>query len=340
MAGPVDLTSLPLGDNMYTTSGPKKGYVYICHVMSGGQGAMVNGPWIHGNTWDETAKVAVQGNVSWPDAFANFTASGGMRYVKSNDEPTNHTTGVFPIAVTDPAHQYDGNQSSITAQNTSLSFPENPTVASTPNCIYGMVGVMTNGVTLNDAFDALYRDAPAHEEQDSCDGHPNNEEGYHYHNLSPCFKTPLETQVIGWADDGFPITGPQVADGKYLSTADLDECHGLTSTIDLDGKSVTTYHYVMTYDFPYSVSCFRGKSYEPHPGGGSGLQNGQSSGSQQSGMTQTGGQSGTPPTPPQAALDACSGKSSGASCSFSAPMGTVNGTCQTPPNSSIACVPQ
>ncbi|MET0629048.1 MAG: hypothetical protein ABW033_11390, partial [Acidimicrobiia bacterium] len=33
---------------------------------------------------------------------------------------------------------------------------------------------------------------------------------------------------------------------------------GITSKVQLDGRSVTTYHYVMTQDFPYSVSCFRG----------------------------------------------------------------------------------
>ena len=30
-----------------------------------------------------------------------------------------------------------------------------------------------------------------------------------------------------------------------------------SSTVKVDGKNVTTYHYVMTQDFPYSVSCFR-----------------------------------------------------------------------------------
>jgi len=27
--------------------------------------------------------------------------------------------------------------------------------------------------------------------------------------------------------------------------------------VKINGKKVTTYHYVMTQDFPYSVSCFR-----------------------------------------------------------------------------------
>jgi hypothetical protein len=29
------------------------------------------------------------------------------------------------------------------------------------------------------------------------------------------------------------------------------------SDVLVDGEVVTTYHYVMTQDFPYSVSCFR-----------------------------------------------------------------------------------
>ena len=80
---------------------------------------------------------------------------------------------------------------------------------------------------------------------------------YHYHTLSSCIDDTSVSTVIGYALDGFPITGPKVGAQSILTTADLDECHGITSTVTLDGKSVTTYHYVMTQDFPYSVSCFR-----------------------------------------------------------------------------------
>jgi hypothetical protein len=48
-----------------------------------------------------------------------------------------------------------------------------------------------------------------------------------------------------------------VGNDNILTTKDLDECHGITSTVQLDGKSVTAYHYVMTQDFPYSASCMR-----------------------------------------------------------------------------------
>jgi hypothetical protein len=76
--------------------------------------------------------------------------------------------------------------------------------------------------------------------------------------------------VIGFALDGYPITGPKVGDKNYLTTSDLDECHGIVSDITLDGKKTTQYHYVMTQDFPYSVSCFRSTAIQSpaqHAGG-------------------------------------------------------------------------
>ena len=76
----------------------------------------------------------------------------------------------------------------------------------------------------------------------------------------------METGVALFdAFDGFPITGPKVDDKNVLTTSDLDECHGITSTVTLDGKAVTTYHYVMTQDFPYSVSCFRSTPVQAPP---------------------------------------------------------------------------
>jgi len=117
---------------------------------------------------------------------------------------------------------------------------------------------MTTGVALFDAFDAGGRDAGAWEVQDGCAGHPQISSEYHYHTLSSCIQDTSVITVIGWALDGFPITGPKVGTNNLLTTADLDQCHGITSTITVDGRAVTMYHYVMTQDFPYSVSCFRG----------------------------------------------------------------------------------
>ncbi len=255
----VTLSSLPLGDNKYSTTSPKKGYIYLCRVMNGGGGAQESGSWITGNTWNNDVKPHVEGAVSWPNATFRNKVTGSTRTLSGNGLPVGMTTGIFPISSTDPASQYDRNPNSIKAQTLNLTLPVNPQVSSTPNCMGGEVGVMLNGVPLFNGFDAEDRDAAAHEVQDSCDGHPEVTSEYHYHSLSSCFKDIKESTVLGFALDGFPITGPIQADGSYLTTDALDECHGTTSTITLDGKQVTMYHYVMTRDFPYSVSCFKGK---------------------------------------------------------------------------------
>ncbi len=253
---------LPVGDGRYRTSGAKKGYVYACAqyaqaLSQGGGGAQVRGPWFtNGNTeYDINEKAHVQGRVHW-DAQHSFTTKGKTRRVETNDLPT-HTSGTFPIDSSDPAYQYDRNPNSISAQAVSLALPKNPTYG-TPQCMGGVVGVMKTGVMLFSAFDAGGRDAGAWEVQDHCDAHPQMQGTYHYHSLSSCIKKVSVHHVIGWALDGFPITGPQVGGpNDVLTTRDLDVCHGITSKVRISGKAVTTYHYVMTEDFPYSVSCFR-----------------------------------------------------------------------------------
>lgn len=251
--------SVPLGDYKYVTDAAKKGYIYLCNVHQDNPGSMVNGPWISGDTWNFLKKVTVDGAVSWPNAVFSNVISGAYRVLTGNDLPISHTTGVFPVASSDDAHAYDPNPNTISAQSLKESLPASPAYSSTPYCMGGEVGIMLSGVALFNAFDAGLRDAPAHELQDSCDGHPQGSGEYHYHSLPSCLKDTSDTTVLGFAFDGFPITGPVVAPGKYLTTEDLDVCHGLTSEIMLDGKQVTTYHYVMTQDFPYSASCFRGK---------------------------------------------------------------------------------
>jgi hypothetical protein len=262
---------VPLGDYKYVTSGAKKGYVYLCNVHKDNPGSMVNGPWISGDSWNFLNKVSIDGSVSWPQASFSNSISGAYRTLSGNDLPINHTTGVFPVASGDDAHAYDPNPNTISAQTIKSSLPTNPTYSATPYCMGGEVGIMLTGVALFNAFDAGLRDAPAHELQDSCDGHPQGSGEYHYHSMSACFKDISVSTVLGYAYDGFPITGPMVAANKYLTTEDLDECHGLISTVTVDGKDTVTYHYVMTQDFPYSASCFRGKPVTTGPsvqGGG------------------------------------------------------------------------
>ena len=330
---------LPLGDKKFVTDGPKKGYVYLCHANTdpSGGGAQQKGPWIHGDTWNIQEKSIVSGHIKWRAAAFSLTTGSTTRTLSGNDLPF-HTTGVFPISSSDPAFKYDKNPNSIKTQSFSLTFPITPTYSDTPTCMGGEAGVMLTGVALFNGFDAGLRDAAAYEVQDSCQGHPQVSSEYHYHSLSSCITDVSETTVIGYALDGFPITGPKVAEKKYLTTDNLDECHGITSPIIMDGKEVTIYHYVMTQDFPYSVSCFRGKpvSLQVVSGGqGQGQQHAPSGIPQQTGQHNM-----MRPQTPQEAITACSGKTSGTACSFTTPNGSVTGTCGTPPGqTSTVCMP-
>jgi hypothetical protein len=112
-----DPTKVPLGDGRYTTSAPKKGYVYSCGPHTGGGGAHVNGPWIHGKTWDSTAKVYVQGSVHWKTVL-RITVSGAKLKITTNGLP-NHPTGIFPVQAGTAAAAYDRNPNSIRAQKLS-----------------------------------------------------------------------------------------------------------------------------------------------------------------------------------------------------------------------------
>lgn len=259
---------LPVGDSHYTTDKPKAGYIYACspyaqNIKADTGGAGTRGPWFtSSNTqYDSTKKAHVLGSVTWQAQFTN-TLSGNTRTIVTNDLPT-HPTGVFPIATTDPAYQYDRNPNTIKGQTLTYALSANPSYAVTPNCMGGQVGVMLTGIALFNAFDAGGRDAGAWEEQDSCSGHPEKEGEYHYHTLSICIKDVSVHTVVGYALDGYPITGPQVGENNMLTTSDLDECHGITSSYFVNGQSITGYHYVMTQDFPYSVSCFRATAIQP-----------------------------------------------------------------------------
>ncbi len=252
---------LPLGDGLYSNS-PKAGYIYSCQTSFNAAqgGASTAGPWIQGKYWNLSKKVAVSGSVSWPNSKVSITVQGTNRMIISNGLP-NHPTGVFPIASSDAAYSYDRNPNSIKEQNLSISLTANPTAAASPSCVgMGMIGIMTNGVPIFNGFDAGGRDAAANEVQDSCQGHPQQDGQYHYHSGSSCLNDTIvngTSSLLGYALDGFGIYG-SYDNGKKLSSADLDVCHGTTSMVMWDGKLVSMYHYVITDDFPYTIACFKG----------------------------------------------------------------------------------
>lgn len=264
----VDCTRLPLGDLRYSTTAAKAGSIYVCSAPNGGGPIVASAPWLNtaAGTFDLTKKYAVLGAVSWPGAFtATLANSGATRTVAGNGlQPAPYTTGTFPIQPTDPAAAYDRNPNAIASHAFSYTFPAVPVVNATPACVPagGPIAVTLTGVAVYNAFDAAGYDGVAHEVQDGCHGHPDPSSTYHYHGLiQMCSADPgsatTNSSLIGYALDGFGIYGPWY-NGKMLGTADLDACHGTASAVLWDGRLVTMYHYVSTYDFPYTIGCFRG----------------------------------------------------------------------------------
>jgi len=121
-----------------------------------------------------------------------------------------------------------------------------------------MIAITTTGVAIYSALDDAGRDAAAHEIQDVCDGHPQGKGQYHYHSASPCLPGAESNRVVGWALDGYPILGMQDANGKRLTDADLDACHGRTETVQV-GDRTYDYAYRLTREYPYTLGCFHGE---------------------------------------------------------------------------------
>ncbi|MDH2909788.1 MAG: YHYH protein [Candidatus Eremiobacteraeota bacterium] len=262
-SGPLNCTALPLGDRKYSST-PQQGYIYTCNTPTGSP-AVSAAPWLDttNGTWNVETKDIVEGSHSFAGTFSE-SVSGTTRSISSNGLPESPwTTGTFPISPSDPAYQYDRNPNTITAQNFNFTVPAHPTIASTPTCLTGgPIGITITGVAVFDGFDAAGYDAVAREVQDGCHGHPDQSGTYHVHGyLQTCVPdagSPTQnSSLLGYAADGFGIYGPWY-NGKILTTADLDECHGTTSPVEWDGQFVTMYHYVSTYDFPYTLGCYRG----------------------------------------------------------------------------------
>ena len=123
-AATADVHRLPLGDGRVSTTRARRGWVYECRQMSGGGGAIRNGPWIHSDgTFDLTAKPTVNGAVAWPAARVRITRRRGRVHVTGNGLPVRARTGRFPVAPGDDAYAYDPNPNAISAQRVSLTLP-------------------------------------------------------------------------------------------------------------------------------------------------------------------------------------------------------------------------
>lgn len=252
---------LPLGDGHTTTAGPKATWVFACMIPGGGGGASGATPWIDGTRWYPALKPRVSGSVTWSQASLKVSASGATRTITTMGVPTTQVTGTFPISQSDPVYVYDNNPNSIKPTSVTVSVPRYPKVAASASCLpMGPIGYTRNGVAIFNALDGENRDAAAHEMLDTCDGHPERTGQYHYHSGSRCIlrNATASSTRIGYALDGFGIYVERDADGKLLTNADLDACHGRTSTVMFNGVSQRMYHYVITRGYPYTLGCFRG----------------------------------------------------------------------------------
>lgn len=263
-SGTLNCAALPLGDSQYSTTTPAAGSVYVCDVPHG-PAPPGTGPWIDtaAGTWNALTKAVVTGRVSWPGTFS-ATRSGAALDVAGNGLPLAPvTTGTFPIPSSDAVYPYDRNPNRIEARAIRYALPYNPVPAAAPGCLRGgRIGVALNGVSVFDALDAAGHDAVAREGQDGCHGHPDPFSTNHYHGwLFVCVpdagSATRNSSLLGYALDGYGIYGPWY-NGKVLTSADLDVCHGTTSVVTWHGTATSVYHYVSTYDFPYTLGCYHG----------------------------------------------------------------------------------
>ena len=273
----IDPTRLPLGNKRIVTDAPRKGYIFTCdpfmYSMRTIIGATRTGPWVNEQamTYDITRKVFDRGRVEWPGRLS-VEARGTGRVIRGNGLPLPGVpTGIFPVPTQDPAYQFDPNPNAIAEQTIAFTVPLEPAFGAAPRCLYKEVGITLDGIQIHTGLDSSGRDENGYELNDTCGGKSQPGGGYHRSVLSDCTPHIREPRVVvGYALDGFPITGPYDADGAELTTANLDECHGTTSEIVWDGRKVNAYHYVLTRDFPYSVSCFKGTptryAFPPLPG--------------------------------------------------------------------------
>jgi len=218
-----------------------------------------------------------------------YTITGfaaGARIFLGNGLPST-LMGNFPVQPGDPAYSYYAALPGGTNPDTGQVYSSAAAIGISPYALQSYVPLtpiaspvgspntiqsLIVGITLTGAVwhfekapnnaDVLFNPVNALP-TDQCFGHPYYQQ-YHYHGYSwKCFPnqgTSGQSPVFGFALDGYPITGPRAADGHMLTNAELDECHGTTSTITMpDGSSKNTYHYVLNNQYPYSVGCFRGK---------------------------------------------------------------------------------
>ncbi len=231
-------------------------------------------PWVQDNTITISKIAIVPGAVKMKSEF-KITETKTTRRLKGNGIP-NHPIGIFPIPKSSEAYAYyaalpaqgyaNAAEIPVKPYDLDITLPKNPKMAAKPYCINSLhTGVALTGAAWHvelapDSALNVY-DPNAALPTDRCFGHPYATE-YHYHGYSwKCMKQGKRgkpSPLLGYALDGFGIYGPRGADGKLVTNAELDECHGRVGEVVFNGKKQRIYHYVLNNEYPYSIGCFRG----------------------------------------------------------------------------------
>jgi hypothetical protein len=129
-----------------------------------------------------------------------------------------------------------------------------------------MVGVSLDGTAFYSGLTADGYDAVAYALFDTCGGRPDESGTYHFHQESSCllnrFSEGSGSTLLGYALDGFGMFS-SVENGAKLTNDSLDVCHGHEHVILWDGVPQNMYHYHMTDEYPYTISCFKGTPTVP-----------------------------------------------------------------------------
>ncbi|MDB2384934.1 YHYH protein [Polaribacter sp.] len=161
---------------------------------------------------------------------------------------------------TNPLYEaYNGNNSNwnknpntIEEQNITFRIPLHPEEASVKEATsLGPIGISVNGIVFFNQY-AGPNEQELTSEINSFDqnlGHPTGTNIYHYH-IEPMYLTSNfgKDAFLGLLADGFPVYGPEEY-GKTITSADLDDYHGHTSSTAEFPDGI--YHYHVTEDAPY-----------------------------------------------------------------------------------------
>lgn len=189
----------------------------------------------------------------------SITYDGTYVTIKTNDQP-DHKSIYWPTSnplyenFTGPTYNnmtFTKNPNSIISQNITVKIPANPTVSAThPATPLGVIGIAIDGVPFFNQYAGPNQ--PLTNEIGSFDqwwAHPQQTGVYHYH-VEPKYLTTVKatpSSLLGFLLDGYPVYGPQEADGS--TPTGLDVYHGHShSTTDYPAG---TYHYHFSQGAPY-----------------------------------------------------------------------------------------